>query len=55
VPDRVLRTGGLAQCREHARIRSEHYDIEDVSREAGTGLQRSEGGIVPRALHSIRL
>ena len=55
VPDRVLGTGRLAQSREHARIRGEHYDIENVSGKPGAGLQRSEVGIVPRALHSILL
>ena len=55
LPDRVLRTGRLAQSGEHARIRAEHYDVENVSGKAGAGLQRSEVGIVPRALHSILL
>ncbi len=38
VPDRVLGTGRLAQGREHARIRREHYDIENVPGKAGAGL-----------------
>jgi hypothetical protein len=38
VPDRVLRTGRLAQSREHARIRGEHYDIENVPGQASAGL-----------------
>jgi len=53
VPDRVLGTGRLAQSREHARVRSEHYDIENVARKPGASLQRSEVGVLPRAMHSI--
>jgi hypothetical protein len=49
----VLGTGRRAQCRAHARVRSEHYDIENVPRKPGASLQRSEVGILPRAMHSI--
>jgi hypothetical protein len=51
VPDCVLRTACLAQSREQARVRGEDYDIEDMAGEPGTGLQRSEVGILPRAVH----
>jgi hypothetical protein len=53
VPDRVLGTGRLAQSREHARVRREHYDIENVPRKPGASVQRSEAGILPRAVHDI--